>query len=125
MTLSDISALVEEWQEPLGLTTWDLTVELVANPGDEDNTLAACLPSGHYEQATLQFAEALLQHPPLRVESVVVHELLHLTFRDLSSVLQDAEEQLGPVAGPMFHNRTLHDFEALIDKLDTILVVFC
>jgi len=125
MTLSDIAELVEWWQGYLGLTTWDLPLELVANPGDDDNTLAACLPSGHYEQATLQFAEALLQHSPRRVESVVVHELLHLACRDLSSVLQDAEEQLGPVAGPMFHNRTLHELEGVIDKLATLLVDFC
>ena len=125
MTLSDIAELVEWWQGYLGLTTWDLTLELVVNPGDDDDALAACLPSVHYEQATLQFAEALLQHPPLKVEYVVVHELIHLVCRDFAAVVQDAEEQLGPVAGPMFHNRTLHEFEGVVDKLATLLVDFC
>jgi len=125
MTLSDVAELVAGWQEPLGLTTWNLTIELVANPGDNDDALAACMPSIHYEQATLQFAEALLRHTPRRVEEAVVHELLHLTCRDLASVFEDAEEQLGPVAGPMFHNRTLHELEGIVDKVATLLVDFC
>ena len=125
MTLSDVAELVAGWQEPLGLTTWNLTIELVANPGDNDDALAACTPDGAYERATLQFADALLKQSPRRVEEVVVHELLHLTCRDLSSVLQDAEEQLGPVAGPMFHNRTLHELEGIVDKVATLLVDFC
>ncbi len=125
MTLSDVSELVAGWQEPLGLTTWDLTIELVASPGDNDEALAACLTDGPYERATLQFADALLNQTPQRVEEAVVHELLHLTSRDLSSAIQDAEEQLGPVAGPMFHNRTLHELEGIVDKVATLLVDFC
>jgi len=125
MTLSDVAELVAGWQEPLGLTTWNLTIELVANPGDNDDALASCTPDGPYERATLQFADALLQYPPRRVEEAVVHELLHLTCRDLTFAIQDAEEQLGPVAGPMFHNRTLHELEGVVDKVATLLVDFC
>jgi hypothetical protein len=134
VTEETITAMVELWQQRLGLSLWSVHVEFI----EQESSHATNERSTQYDRATLQFGRHLLtddgQLPgdgtmtitavdrERFIESTVVHELLHCVFRDISDVPDLIESQLhrdvDSVYGRVFDRVT----EQTIDKLAVALV---
>lgn len=130
MTERQLRRLVHQWASRLGVDRWDLHV-LIEQPDDEDLAVSAnAFRSLTYDQATIRFAPWLLTRagppdewpgPPwddFRIEALVVHELLHLAFRDLRQVATElAGIALEGRAEEMFDHALKRAEEQTVERL--------
>ncbi len=117
------------WQGVLGLTHWRIDVDLVDTftsstaPG---NALANCSPMDSYRSANIEFKRDTLEDEidtfgELILDEKIVHELLHVMFRDYDQAARAVGPLMG-VAWDGFSRRLLHEEEKLVEELARIIV---
>jgi hypothetical protein len=119
LTRADLEGMVEVWAERLHLEAWDIKIVWNA-PLDSENDFAKI--ERDYLYAKLHFAGNWSTWERNVANRVVVHELLHLTTRDLDVVMDDLKEPLGTIVHTIVAARYLHEVEGFVDNLATILV---
>lgn len=80
--LKEAAHFVEQWQDILGLASWDITVTY-GDPGEmtQRGALAEVAANWEREQAEIRLLPpALIDWQSEDVEYAIVHELLHLVF---------------------------------------------
>lgn len=131
MTEDQFILRTREWQQhlmPLGLCHWDIAYEFVdGEVTGERSGLDAEAEIGvsrYYDSAQMNVPLGTLQLQPQHVDRVIVHELLHIAFRDLHNVETDLLAQLEPVALRVGMEDLLeHEVEGLIERLARSIVL--
>lgn len=109
--------IIKTWQDRLALNHITLEIELGEGPEDED-ALASVTPSDLYDYAKMRFRADWPEHGPFELNRIVVHELLHVMFRDYSA----AARSIGIVglsgdARAIWYDRCHDAEEGLVDRL--------
>lgn len=120
MTEKKLEQTLATWQTRLGLAVWTIDVEYdkpAANGTD------ALIDRSHtYDRATLRLHKAWKDWPDRKTERILVHELLHLSTRDVDRVVASAQKSLHPDAWRLLNDRYDHEIEGFIDRLAVHLV---
>lgn len=120
MTRIQTERLLRLWQHRLGLERWEIDVAW-DQPTAED-AHAQMVRSTTYETATLHLAEDFKSWSDLKMNQILVHELLHCSTRDLDQVHASSEEWLPDHAWRLLDERYGFELEQAIDKLAARLV---
>lgn len=86
---------VERWKKILGLTEWDILIQIEEPEDDDDSdivTLMRIESPKSYRHAILHVYRTVFGLPEHKQEKCIVHELLHLRFHLVDGYL---EEMLG------------------------------
>jgi hypothetical protein len=110
--------VIREWRDRLGLWAWKIDVEWGVEPED-DAALASVGVSNLYDQATIRFSEGWEEMDAEEFNRVIVHELLHIMFRDYGQAVRsiDVTGELSPNTKVLWHDRCHDAEEGLIDRL--------
>jgi hypothetical protein len=124
LSVPQLKKRVRYWQqrlEPLGLRHWDVIVEVVEDDELEhgDSSEAEVTPSLLYDTARIQFRRGHQEgvDGTRDIDSLIVHELLHLIFRDYESVIDMVIQELGVTAKELTEKRLDHEIEGIIERL--------
>ena len=120
MTARQAGRLLAYWKRRLGLSHWNIRLELDAE-FDPDTTDAHVRWDWSYDNATVRLAPRVRGYAPEKAESVIVHELLHLVLRDLEVAVSEAGVQLPKKARRHFRDRWHHESEGVVERLAVLL----
>lgn len=116
-----LAVRVEAWAGWLGLGSWDIRVS-TGRPGGVDSWAEVFTRDDH-DSACIAFRDDFLTHALVDQEISIVHELLHLHFRDLSRYVRDAVEgEVGQPFERLFTMTSLGLEEKLVDRLAVAIV---
>ena len=125
MTLGNLEPYVKRWQRrlaPLGVGHWTIKrVDIV----DSDDFHAEARCSTVYDYVFFRFSRDWLETAEIdEIQVTIIHEWLHVAWRDYEAVELDLRKQLGPVAEDLVKSRFDHEREGLIQRIaETIFVV--
>ena len=115
MTEKQRNDMVRKWKKNLRLDHW--LIEISPDPPYNDDALASVEPAESYDRATLRFSPGWEAWPDAFAERVIVHELLHIVFRDLVEAEQTIYDALSHDARVLYSRRLEHELEGVIDRL--------
>lgn len=128
MTLRALTRRVRYWQrtlDELGLTGWDLKVKIVEQPDGEEDSDACVTPSSVYDTAWLEFRRDRLDELEAdgrSLDKTIVHELLHIVFRDYDAVVENATRNMGMSERFAWDAMRRHEMEGVIERLARTIV---
>ncbi len=116
-----VAKLVEAWQErlaALGISHFIITaVHLVDETPGECGAEASVGTPDHYDTAEFWFTWGFLEEAsPYDLDRTIIHEWLHLSFRDLDFVLEGVQEWVTYPTYRAFDRQVDHEREGLIDR---------
>jgi hypothetical protein len=118
-----LERIVRTWQKRLMLEHFDIELDLQNEPEVEE-ALAAVTPSELYDMAVVQFRGDWQTHDLYQLNRIVVHELLHIMFRDYGMAVRSVSVtgSLSSDVRMLWHDRCHDAEEGLIDRLAQRLV---
>jgi hypothetical protein len=113
-----LSRIVSTWRNRLALDHVVLEIEWGVDP-DEPDALASVLPSDLYDHAILRFRDDWHEHELEMLNRIVVHELLHIMFRDFGNAIRsiNVTGALSTDLRLLWHDRCMDAEEGLVDRL--------
>jgi hypothetical protein len=126
LTLAKLKKRVAYWNkrlEPLGITHWRITVEIHDDPFDDMPSATARTSTSHkYDSAWIQFQRSFLDEVEetsdwQELDEVIIHELLHVAFRDLTNVHHLLDNQLSTADCEHFHHALTMAEEKVVERL--------
>lgn len=118
-----LKRIIAEWCDRLSLNHYIIEVAWDEEPDDEE-ALASVSVSDLYDHATLRFASGWWDYDDRMVNRIVVHELVHIMFRDFGQAVRSVS-YTGALSGDvvrLWHDRCHDTEEALVDRLANRLV---
>lgn len=122
MTERQLQKRVDYWAKrlrPLGLGHWDFNVNVVGEEDmDRTNSDAEVTPSTQYDSARIEFKDSsyiLMDQDTL--DWTIIHELLHVVFRDYDSIVHLVTQELGATAKELAEHQIEHEMEGVIERL--------
>lgn len=109
-----------EWRESLALTHWAIRIDW-DEPANEDN-YAEVTPKDSYDEARIRFDAGWASWKPDFAVKIIIHELLHLTTRDMLNAASSVEAVLPTSAWKLFDDRFEHELEGVIERIAVTLV---
>lgn len=111
---------VELWQErmaALGLGHWRiLRVSVVDETPGGPHSNATVQPSFRYNTCKFWFKHEFIDNAnPAEVDETIIHEWLHVLWRDFDQAVESIETQLAPAVSSVWEDRVEHEREGLID----------
>lgn len=139
MTADRLQALLTVWQERLGLQLWDIDLAVHdAIPDGEpldEHTWMRTVRHSAYQRAVVAVASHLLDDGPphparwedvsvddRRVETILVHELLHCWVAPLTDVADAVEDEIRPEMYRVLRDWTYQAEERVVDTMARALV---
>lgn len=130
MTGTQIAKRIDFWRrelEPLGLMHWRLGLSIdpdlqTANGSDAN---AAVTPEDFYDTALLYIHADVVPEGAQSTEEFdryIVHELIHIVFRDFSQAIESIKDHLAPPAASQWEDRIEHEEEGVVDRLARAIV---
>lgn len=118
MTPAYLRRCVKTWQKRLALDHFALEIEL-DEPPEEADSLASMSISDQYDIAYIRFRGDWPEHDVEMLNRLVVHELLHIVFRDIDSSVHSllCSGFMGRDAQHLWADRFNHAEEGAIDRL--------
>jgi Zn-dependent protease with chaperone function len=102
--LKRVKAAVEKWLQPLGLEWWDVKIVYYSNPTDIVRIFASdeflVVPAKTWADWRYGTAEVAVNLPAFdeidkdKVETVILHELIHVLVNEMRTVGLDHEERV-------------------------------
>lgn len=120
LTREYMEEVIREWQTVLGLTHWTIIVDW-DTPAAEDN-YADVAPKDSYDEATIKLSADWPSWSFDFATKTLIHELLHLTTRDLLTAATAVEDVLPASAWKLFEDRFTHELEGVVDRIALTLV---
>lgn len=117
ITLGTLKSRAKFWIKRLGLEHWDIEFYLVDEIEDMPDARASCQPDDSYDHAEIKIVRTADN-----LDYLLVHELLHVHFRDLDQVAQGLMGLLGWVLADGHRKRWTHEEEGLIHRLTLLLL---
>lgn len=123
MTQAALHRIIKTWQKRLKIEHIELDIDLDEEP-DSEEALASVAPHELYDRAILRFAGSWVDHTPFELNRIVVHELLHIIFRDYSNAVTSIGQAgvLSFQVQALWNEQCKVTEEALIDRLAHRLV---
>lgn len=114
--------IVKTWQKRLKLE--HVALEINASGPENPEALASVRPDALYDYADIRFRDDWKTQDLFTLNRVVVHELLHVLFRDYGNAIRSVGEAgiLSHQTEVIWHDRCNDAEEALIDRLANRLV---
>lgn len=119
MDFAQINSIVSDWTTRLGLTHW--VIKVTTEPPDKPWRNAQIDVSRCYDTATIKLQTGYEKWSREEATQTMIHELLHLHFRDLDESVE-LNEHLHNDAYDIFKSRYTHETEGIIDRLARVLV---
>lgn len=110
--------IVTIWRERLQMEHVVMEIEWGVEPEDPD-ALASVLPSDLYDHAILRFRSDWREHDLEMLNRIIVHELLHILFRDYGNAVRSIAVT-GAISTDLklfWHDRCMDAEEGLVDRL--------
>lgn len=129
MTRGEFVLRVEFWQHylrRLGFEHWNLKYVFEDDIDGTEAIKAKIDTYSTYENATIYVREDQLELPQDEIDQLIVHELLHISFRDINATwddLLDNSDGFGQQAKNAWDRRFDVALEILVDKLAREFVV--
>jgi hypothetical protein len=98
----------------LGLGHWDLTVRVVEELVDNPDAWATCEPHEMYDSAIIEFVHDI---PDEQLDRVIVHELLHIFYRDFWRVIELPTFEVSKGEGALLRSQLRHELEGVVDRM--------
>jgi hypothetical protein len=127
VTPGNLERTVAYWQKkilaPLGIGHWKIIVNVV-DEIDYSPTIRACVRNrADYDESEMEFQREFIESADLReIDEVIVHELMHIAFRDLWECVTDVQRWMSEREAEMYHQRLKHEEEGVIDRVARTLV---
>lgn len=123
MTQAALQRVIKTWQKRLKLEHVLLDVDLTSEPDNED-ALASVSPHEMYDRARMNFEGSWPNWTPFETNRIVVHELLHIMFRDYNNAVTGIGQAgvLSFQVQALWNESCNNAEEALIDRLAHRLV---
>lgn len=121
LTHDQFEAMVETWASRLRLNHWQIALDwdVVLDPND---AWAEVKPSKHFDDATIRLASNCATWTQDFANRTIVHELLHLHFRDLEQAMESLADHMAPATFDIWKDRAVHENEGMIDRMAALLV---
>lgn len=128
ITEQQIHERVVYWQgvlAALGISHWNLEyVKIVQYPGGSPSSEAGVWKSDDYDTCRMEFKRSAVEEANEieELDETIVHEWLHVAFRDYDEAIQSISSTLAPTISDLWDNRLEHEVEGLIERLATLIV---
>lgn len=116
MTQKQIEKILEEWKAKLNLNHWLIEFDY-KSPCTESYVDAESHYLLDYDKATIRLNPDWAVWDQKHTEQIVVHELLHLHFRDLTNTVDSLDAKLGQETRDIFNHRWNHEIEGVCERL--------
>lgn len=118
-----LARIIRGWVRQLYMDHIVIDVEWGENPEDPD-ALASIYPHELYDHAIMRFREDWTEHDLDTLNRIVVHELLHVMFRDYGRAARSiaVTGAISTDVRILWHDRCNDAEEALVDRLANRLV---
>lgn len=121
MTSEKILALVEQYRKAL-IPEWQVDVEFPGHD-DPDGSNEACVRrTDDYHRATMVIYKGWECFDDSKVECVIVHELIHVLFRDVDVTLDFLEGSVHRDVMFIFRSAFKHASEGAVERLARFIV---
>lgn len=122
MTEAGLTRIVRTWQARLKLE--HIHIQLEFTDPDNPEALASVTNSDLYDMATMNFREDWRDNDLFQLNRIVVHELLHIMFRDFGNAIRTVTSAgiLSHQTELLWYDRCNDAEEQLIDRLAWRLV---
>lgn len=124
MTEKQLKKRVKYWQETLfefGLIHWSIDVTIVDEPErryEEAPAVASVSASPHYDTAWIEFSSSwLADADDLHLDKTIIHELLHIVFRDYEQHSEEVQSWMPPAAWLTWSKAMSHEQEGVIERI--------
>lgn len=118
----ELARVLAVWQQRLRLDHWRIEISWTETIAD-DEANAEIRMEEDYDSAKIVLAGGFAAWSAEWANKVVVHELLHLVFRDLEEHVKAAKTfSVSPTAFDLFIDRYNHECEGVVDRLAHQLV---
>jgi hypothetical protein len=122
MTEAQLRRRVLRWQklmEPMGFAHWRLEeCSIAEGVRGAENATAGVKPSHYYDHCWMQFdKDWLARATEQELDETIIHEWLHVAWRDLDAHYENLEEALSPASRGFVHDRQNQLTEGLIERL--------
>jgi hypothetical protein len=123
VTPAALRRIIRTWQKRLKMEHIIIEVDLDIEPQNE-NALASVAPHEMYDRANMNFEGSWVNWTPFELNRVVVHELLHILFRDYNNAVTGIGQAgiLSHQVQSLWNDTCNNAEEALIDRLAHRLV---
>lgn len=125
MTIKQLGKRVAHWQDILCLGNWEFDVCIVDELGEDSEyrAVASVDAMDDYDTATIKFLRDWLDNADEQdIDRKIVHELMHVLFRNYDHAVQSIRSQVGGQAAYVWGDRLDHEEEWLVETLARILV---
>lgn len=120
MTQKQIAARLTYWQKHMRLTHWK--INLIFDEDLHDSAVASVSLADDYDRCHMQIdMEKIKDDPNINLDHIIVHELLHLQFRDLDQSYGLMREYVSPGVWNMYQEQMEHEIEGIVDRLAAII----
>lgn len=126
MTVKQLEKRVQLWTDrlsDLGLAHWRFHIKIGDEPGGSHTAHAGVTPSSYYDEAEIEFSPKMWEECDERgVDEVIVHELVHVVFRDYNEAAHSVCDSLSDPQSALFHDRLHHELEGATERFARALV---
>lgn len=121
MTIHQLRRRIQFWQKQLrelGVGHWHIDrITLTDAPFGREGAKAAVWFSDDYDRCTFEFAHSLIEEGEWEVDRTIIHEWLHVAFRDYDKAYESLEGLVAPPVWDAAEDRIDHEKEGVIDRL--------
>ena len=110
---------VELWQTRLfylGIGHFQGTLLLVDQTEGGPGALATTHVHPQYAEVVFEFTHAFLEEPQERQDEIIIHEWLHVAWRDFDRLTEDLERWMPKATFEDYTERLTHEREGLVDS---------
>jgi hypothetical protein len=113
-----VTAIVDKCPS-LGLRGWEFHISIVDEVAGATRKAAASTScSTHYDTVWMEFEKDWLSKASQSdIDKTIIHELLHMVFRDLDHQIENVSEFLGEPHKSSFEEAYTHEIEGIIEKM--------
>lgn len=130
MTIAQLKRRVAYWQRGLpflGIAHWTIDIDVVESPDGNDGSAACVHTMEDYDHASMEFKrEWLTSNTPKDIDCVIIHELLHIVFRDYDNTIASIHSHLNTPVRAVWSVQIEHELEGVIQRIaNTICEAYC
>ncbi len=113
-----LARYVWKLRDEMWLTRWAINILITEYPGESENSLATISPTNAQYRAELEVATRAAEPGGEDLRQTIVHELLHLWYRDASDIFRLAlPKELGNSAYTLLWESYRQTFELMTDGM--------
>ena len=103
----------------LGIRHWSVDVHIVEAPDGNDGSAACVHNMSDYDHAMMEFKREFIEEQETweEIDKVIIHELLHMVFRDYDEAIAQVNSHLNVPVKQIWQQGVEHELEGVIQRL--------